>query len=218
MTEAEYLAGVSPGPMLMHLRRRAEVGGPAAKARRWRLLAVALGRRFRPAGQAEPFAALLDHVERVAEGAARLADARPVLAGPLELNEWGHLPPGHPAAVSVALCDPEAYRSAYDTAGQVGWNAAWMDGRVPSAVCCGLVRCLFGNPFRPVRFDPAWQTPAVLAVAQGCYAGRAFDRLPVLADALEDAGCDAPDLLAHLRGPGPHARGCRPLDLVLGHA
>jgi hypothetical protein len=44
---------------------------------------------------------------------------------------------------------------------------------------------------------------------------RAFDRLPILADALEDAGCDDGDLLAHLRGDGPHVRGCWALDLVL---
>jgi hypothetical protein len=43
------------------------------------------------------------------------------------------------------------------------------------------------------------------------------DRLAVLADALEDAGCADPDLLAHLRGPGPHVRGCWALDLVLGN-
>ena len=67
-------------------------------------------------------------------------------------------------------------------------------------------------------FDPAWRTAAVLAIAAACYAARAFDRLPVLADALEDAGCDAPELLAHLRGPGPHARGCWVLDVVLGKA
>jgi hypothetical protein len=81
-----------------------------------------------------------------------------------------------------------------------------------------LFREVVGNPFRPVAFDPAWQTPTVLALADGVYAGRAFDRLPVLADALEDAGCDAADLLAHLRGPGPHVRGCWALDLVLGNS
>jgi hypothetical protein len=53
-------------------------------------------------------------------------------------------------------------------------------------------------------------------LAQGIYEERAFDDLPVLADALEEAGCDQPDLLAHLRGPGPHVRGCWAVDLLLG--
>jgi hypothetical protein len=48
------------------------------------------------------------------------------------------------------------------------------------------------------------------------YDERAFDRLPVLADALEDAGCADADLLGHLRGPGPHVRGCWAVDLILG--
>jgi hypothetical protein len=83
-----------------------------------------------------------------------------------------------------------------------------------------LLRDIFGNPFRPTPgIDPGWLTRggnAVAAVARTVYEGRAFDRLPVLADALEDAGCADPDLLGHLRGPGPHVRGCWALDLVLG--
>jgi hypothetical protein len=80
-----------------------------------------------------------------------------------------------------------------------------------------LLRCVFGNPFRPVVFATVWRTATAVAVAEGVYADRAFDRLPVLADALEDAGCDSAELLAHLRGPGPHARGCWALDAVLGN-
>jgi hypothetical protein len=79
-----------------------------------------------------------------------------------------------------------------------------------------LARCVFGNPFRPAAFDPRWLSETAVAVAAGIYAERAFDRLPVLADALEEAGCDHPDVLAHCRGPGPHARGCWVVDGVLG--
>ena len=80
-----------------------------------------------------------------------------------------------------------------------------------------VVRDLFPDPSTPpVKVPKAWRTPAVLAVARGCYDAHAFDRLPVLADALEDAGCDSEPLLAHLRGPGPHVRGCWALDAVLG--
>jgi hypothetical protein len=80
----------------------------------------------------------------------------------------------------------------------------------------GLVRDIFGNPFRPTAADPSWRTSDVLALTRGIYAERAFDRLPILADALQDAGCDDAALLAHCRGPGPHVRGCWVVDLLLG--
>jgi hypothetical protein len=81
---------------------------------------------------------------------------------------------------------------------------------------CHLVRCLFDNPFRPVVFDASWRTETAVALAAGIYEHRAFDRLPILADALEEAGCDQADVLTHCRGPGPHARGCWVVDGVLG--
>jgi hypothetical protein len=62
----------------------------------------------------------------------------------------------------------------------------------------------------------AWNDDTVPKLAQAIYEERAFDRLPVLADALEDAGCTNEDLLVHLRGPGPHLRDCWALDLLLG--
>ncbi|MBL8795674.1 MAG: hypothetical protein JNM56_17345 [Planctomycetia bacterium] len=79
-----------------------------------------------------------------------------------------------------------------------------------------LYRCVIGNPFRPLTFAPQWRTDNVLGLAQAIYEDRAFDRLPILADALEDAGCDSADLLNHCRGQGPHARGCFVVDLILG--
>ncbi len=81
-----------------------------------------------------------------------------------------------------------------------------------------LLRDIFGNPFHPVALDPAWRTEAVVALARAVYDDRAFDRLPVLADALEDAGCADADVLAHCRGDGPHVRGCWVVDLILGKA
>jgi hypothetical protein len=80
---------------------------------------------------------------------------------------------------------------------------------------CRLCRCIFGNPFLPVTFKPAWSTPTVRKLAEAIYEERAFDRLPILADALEEAGCNDAEVLAHCRGPGPHARGCWATDLVL---
>jgi hypothetical protein len=81
---------------------------------------------------------------------------------------------------------------------------------------CDLIRCILGNPFRPVALDPSWLTSTVIALARGVYADRALDRLPILADALQDAGCEEEDVLDHCRGGGPHARGCWVVDLVLG--
>jgi hypothetical protein len=60
------------------------------------------------------------------------------------------------------------------------------------------------------------QGGTVVTLAKAIYDEDAFDRLPILADALEDAGCDEAELLRHLRGPGPHVRGCFALDLVPG--
>ncbi|VTR98013.1 Uncharacterized protein (Fragment) OS=uncultured bacterium PE=4 SV=1 [Gemmata massiliana] len=75
-----------------------------------------------------------------------------------------------------------------------------------------------GNPFRPVTFDSSWLTSTVSALAAGIYTESAFDRLPILADALQDAGCDNEDILTHFRSDGPHVKGCWALDLVLGKA
>jgi hypothetical protein len=86
---------------------------------------------------------------------------------------------------------------------------------------CDLLRDIFGNPFQPVRADPAWlhrNEGIVLKLAQALYDERAFERLPLLADAVEDAGCTEDALVSHLRGPGPHARGCWALDLLRGEA
>ncbi len=83
-------------------------------------------------------------------------------------------------------------------------------------IVTNLIRDLFGNPFRPVSFSPAWRTSTVLALASQMYELRDFSALPILADALQDAGCDSTGVLDHCRGAGPHARGCRVVDLVLG--
>lgn len=79
-----------------------------------------------------------------------------------------------------------------------------------------LVRDIFGNPFRPAPVDPSWLTATVRELARGIYEDRAFDRLPILADALEDAGCADPEVLGHCRGEGPNVRGCWVIDRLLG--
>jgi hypothetical protein len=91
-------------------------------------------------------------------------------------------------------------------------------GKKDDTVRCGIIRCVFGNPFRPVSADPVWLTSPVLDLARAMYESRDFAAMPILADALEEAGCDNADVLAHCRGDGPHVRGCWVVDLVLGKA
>lgn len=81
-----------------------------------------------------------------------------------------------------------------------------------------LIHCVFGNPFHPVTIDSSWLTwndGTVPKLAQTIYDERAFENLPILADALEDAGCTNKDILDHCRAIGPHARGCWVVDLIL---
>jgi hypothetical protein len=82
-----------------------------------------------------------------------------------------------------------------------------------------LLRDVVGNPFRPVRLDPswtAWHNGVVANMARNIYDERRFDELPILADALEDAGCDSTPILTHCRSDAEHARGCWLVDLILG--
>jgi hypothetical protein len=74
----------------------------------------------------------------------------------------------------------------------------------------------FGDVKRPIKFELSWRTGPVVALAASIYAARAFDDMPILGDALEDAGCSDADVLGHCRGAGKHTRGCWLLDLVLG--
>jgi hypothetical protein len=87
--------------------------------------------------------------------------------------------------------------------------------RVHRELQCTMLRCIFGNRFRPVIFDSRWLTPTVTNLAQAIYTDRAFDRMPILADALEDAGCTDASILNHCRGPGVHVLGCWVVDLLL---
>jgi hypothetical protein len=82
-----------------------------------------------------------------------------------------------------------------------------------------LLRELVGDPFRPFVADPSWLSwngGTVVKLAQMIYSDRAFDRLPILADALEESGCRDADILAHCRQRGPHVLGCWVVDALLG--
>jgi hypothetical protein len=103
------------------------------------------------------------------------------------------LDPGLPsAAVQPVTPDPEA-----------------------SALYAHFLRELHGNPFRPVAADPSWLTSTVVVLARQMYESRDFSAMPILADALQDAGCDNDDILNHCRDTTAlHVRGCWVVDLV----
>jgi hypothetical protein len=114
----------------------------------------------------------------------------------------------------------EAALAAGETLGNL-WSFEVQAGsrRIVAADQMGLLRDIVGNPFLSVAVSPSWMLwndGTIPKLAHGIYDDRAFDHLPILADALEDAGCDDADILAHCRGPGPHVRGCWVVDLILG--
>lgn len=85
---------------------------------------------------------------------------------------------------------------------------------------CNVLRDIAGNPFRPApTIDPTWlrwHDATIPRLAQQMYDSRDFAGMPILADALEEAGCTSADILEHCQGPGPHVRGCWAVDLLLG--
>lgn len=110
-----------------------------------------------------------------------------------------------------------AYTGGYPTeVGAEEWVRRAMESE--NSDLCGIFRCVCGNPFRRVTLDPEWRTSTVRSLAEGIYRDRAFDTMPILADALQDAECDNADILNHCRQPGEHVRGCWVIDLLLGKA
>lgn len=79
-----------------------------------------------------------------------------------------------------------------------------------------LIQDIFSNRFHPIPFEPAWRTNTVVSLSRIAYETREFAAMPILADALQDAGCDNSDILDHCRGNCPHTRGCWVVDLILG--
>jgi hypothetical protein len=208
--EQEWLDATDPLPMLAFLRGK-------ASDRKLRLFAVACCRRIcRYLGDPRSWEAI-DRAEQYADR----------IVSPDKLQE---------AAAAAWAATTPLQESAFHAAKAVAWatdadaelaatEAA--DAAISATVCdphdpeedhlyqTAALRCCFGNPSRPVVADLAWRTSTVVAIAEGIYADRAFDRLPILADALMDAGCQNEDILNHLRSEGPHVRGCWVVDLLL---
>jgi hypothetical protein len=222
MTEVEWLNATDPRAMLQHLSE----GGQLSE-RKARLFAVAVCRRIWPLLADERSRGAVEVAERFAEGqadAGELAAATAAVGG--AIAGWGLAENAIWRAVRSAL-----WLDAGSAAHEAGFAACCGDGGRPAerrfgplyaamsaeqAAQCGLLRDILGNPFRPPRLEPAWLTPAAAAIARRAYDERDFAALPVLADALEDAGCTEVELLGHLRGAGPHVRGCWAIDLLLG--
>jgi hypothetical protein len=135
-----------------------------------------------------------------------------VVVTKLSLGEYAL--PTHRAAAAVEQAALRAWvlGGGAERGGESGKAASVAESRSQRDV----LRDLVGNPFRPVAFLPEWRTDTAVALASQMYQSRDFSAMPILADALQDAGCDSADILDHCRNLGLHVRGCWVVDLVLG--
>lgn len=234
MTEAEWLGSTEPKPMLVCLRgkasdRKLRLFACACLRHLWNLL---LDGRSRQCVQvAERFAdgqvtaqALRKAQERAWQVFSR-AFEKQWRGVSFRYGDGPRLTPEQQDAAWRAFCTADLAETA-ETVAVDATRGYW--GNVRLAIpCVALLRDLFGNPFRPAPPLPPqalqWSDGTVKRLAESAYEQRALPagtldnaRLAVLADALEEAGCISADLLNHLRGPGPHVRGCWAVDLLLG--
>jgi hypothetical protein len=227
VTEAEWRGSTDPGRMLAFLgeragRRKRRLFAAACCRRIWRLLPDDRSRRAVEA--AEAFA---DGLIKMRDLAVRHNDAlAPVNRGtghPANAPYWATSRVMSDAVIEVVrlvalqAVETDAARAARGpTAEQVAaYDAAGAAGVGEQA---DLVRDLFGDIFHPPTIDPAWLAwgdGTVDKIAGAIYRDDRFTDLPILADALEDAGCSDQEILHHCRGGGLHARGCWVLDLLL---
>jgi hypothetical protein len=219
MKEAEWLAASEVRALWPAVRHRLSMRqvrllGCACCRRAWSLLGSERSRRA--VALAERFADGLVPHERMA---GVCSDALEVVAQPLPSSA------GVAAATVAALAadlhlgrrdKPWALAAALD---ELAHLTARLDPeRWPAGWCAGLLRDVAGPLFGHSGFDPSWRTADAVALARRAYDDRQFGVLPLLSDALEEAGCDNLELLEHCRAGGAHGRGCWVLDLVLDKA
>jgi hypothetical protein len=217
MTEAEWLAAESVPSWDEWVKLQAR------SPRKERLFACACCRRLWDRMHdkrsrvavvaAEQFADGL--IDKEARAQASNAAARAVNEAMAADRQPGAVPE-HVAMMTTHTPEAEVFLHGHAWAGTVAERL----GIIPVASAAGsvhaaLLRDIFGNPFRPVAFSPTWRTSIAVTLARQMYESRDFAVMPILADALQDAGCDNDDVLSHCRGPGPHVRGCWVVDLVL---
>jgi hypothetical protein len=214
MTEAEWLACDSVSDML-------KVFPAQASARKLRLFAVACCRRL--PGLAEGSVRALDDAERHAEGRIDRGAVHRAYMEAYGLVAAHEDNPGDERAYEAAQAVAWAVVAGGIGEREIAASAAHHAGRaVPGlaerqAQALLLADILLAPPAVVVSPDwLAWNGGTVADLARAIDGERAFDRLPILADALEEAGCDNADLLAHCRGSGEHVRGCWVVDLILG--
>ena len=234
MTEAEWLICGDPRPMVEYVRVR-------ASERKLRLFLCACARRIWHLLADEAARHTVEVAERFADHCTDFRELSLARTSVWVGNRLEERPPGGGAAREVVrAASARAVARAAKGGALHTWFAAELAARCTpdqttrfksqdirkreQVAVCALLRDLFGNPFRPIRLDPvwtAWHEGCVLRIAQAAYAERdlpAGDLASVypsiLADALEEAGCEEADLLTHLRGPGPHVRGCWAIDLL----
>jgi hypothetical protein len=210
MTEQEWLTNL-PSLMMRHI---SDVS--PASPRKLRLLAVAYARFL----ESKPEYADAKHVshlgEAVAEGHRTLEELWDD-----RVRGWGY--DGDWSIANLVLAGDDqiemAFRKAWFFAEDRGRRAG-VDVADRQPMARSLILCVLGNPFQPVpTLDPdwlRWNEATVIRLAQSIYDDRGFDRIPILADALEEAGCTSADILGHCRSGGPHVRGCWVVDLLLG--
>jgi hypothetical protein len=201
MTEAEWLAATEPRLMLEFLRGK-------VSDRKLRLFAAFCKweyLRFRPdlrQGIGSRYAAV---TERYADGEATYEEWYAIRRNVHGTFDHADAHSQATDGVETAVCCCYADESVRETQTAAEYT-----------LLANTLRDISGNPFRPVALHTSWRTEAVVALAEGIYAERAFERMPVLADALEDAGCAHADVLSHCRGDGPHVKGCWVVDLLTG--
>jgi hypothetical protein len=220
MTKDEWGTREFPGRMLEYSRRISALNW-LTRSRKYRLVATAVVREFLRDGKEEPdtertITDILDAAQHAWEGNGSLdAVAQAIRAAGFQAGsgmrpDWSR--------ILNSLVHTEALDAARGVLAATRLGRASVPNRF-TARQCDLVRDVFGNPFRPVAFLPEWRTDTAKALAQGMYESREFSAMPILADALQDAGCDNADILSHCRAEGQvHVRGCWVVDLVLGKA
>jgi|SRR5579883_230585 len=214
MNEAKWRECKEPDEMLAFLHRFAN-----SRNRKLRLFCCACTRRvWYRLTRAVASRRAVDRAERFADGTItsdELAEASAAIEPELRAT-----PVGKPLnAIRAADCCVSQEMNALGVARSVSWAttfASRIEKGIERLTQASLLRDIFGNPFCPIVFSPAWRTDTVLSLARQMYEAREFGAMPILADALQDAGCDNTDILSHCRDLAQrHIRGCWVVDLVL---
>jgi hypothetical protein len=219
MTEEEWLTCREPYGMLEYLKT-------GYSNRRTRLFACACSRRVWEFIPRPAFREAVEMAEEYADGRIALKECKSAHKRLRIMYRSGEIPSERSRHASYAASEclnkdvgwhPSSRYSAINAI-CASTNADSQHTKATEAAAqSALLRDIFGNPFRPVAFDPRWRTDTAVGLAQTMYDTRDFDAMPILADALQDAGCEDAAILDHCRDAnGVHVRGCWVVDRVLG--